>query len=117
MVGYSSQSQWVVANHNRSGQTPPGTKNLAAQNPQQRVVIRRNQFDSIDDVPRIKRELHAGHIVFLDAHDALCGENADYLELKRAIEQLRAFCNLTGGTIGRVGQDLLVITPNPKVRL
>ena len=38
-------------------------------------------------------------------------------ELKRAIDQLRHSCKELGGSIGRIGDRLLIITPNPYIRI
>lgn len=84
---------------------------------QKRVSLSLSRFKDISDVDFIKLELRRGNIVFLDVNDFIRRESNEVLDLKRAIDQIRGFCNEIGGDIGRVGDSLLIITPNNRIKI
>lgn len=83
----------------------------------QKVFLFLSKFQSISEVDSIKRELAKGNVVFLDFSEFLEEDSNDMVDLKRAIEQLRGYCQETGGDIGRIGEELLILTPNKKIKI
>ncbi len=79
--------------------------------------IKMGGFDSLKEVETIKNNLEEGNIMILDTEQLLQNNQTSILELKRAIEQLRGYCKELGGSIGRIGDKFLIITPNPYIRI
>ncbi len=82
-----------------------------------KVFLYLSKFHSISEVDSIKRELAKGNVVFLDFSEFLEDDSNDTVDLKRGIEQLRGYCQETGGDIGRIGEELLILTPNKKIKI
>lgn len=79
--------------------------------------IRMMDFNSLEDVDMIKEELNERNVMILNVNNLLNSNNNSILELKRAIDQLRGYCRQLGGSIGRIGENLLIVTPNSDIRL
>ncbi|MHA1731510.1 MAG: cell division protein SepF [Promethearchaeota archaeon] len=81
------------------------------------TVVKSLALKNLDQVPEVKRELKSGNMLILDA--AALMENTEFsiIELKRAIEQVRAFVKELGGSMGRLGDQYLILTPSPNLRL
>ena len=77
--------------------------------------IKMINFDSLKDLEMIQRDLQEGNIMVINTEKLL--ESRSILELKRAIDRLRGSCQDLGGSIGRIGDQFLVITPNPYIRI
>ena len=77
--------------------------------------IKMRDFRTVADVELIRKDLLDGNIMVLNAEHLL--ESNSVLELKRAIDQLRGSCKELGGSIGRIGDRLLIITPNPYIKI
>ena len=83
----------------------------------QKVYLLLSKFQSISEVDMIKRELAKGNVVFLDFSEFLEEDTNEMVDLKRAIEQLRGYCQEIGGDIGRIGEQLLILTPNRRIKI
>ena len=83
----------------------------------QKVMLLLSKFQSIAEVDFIKSELAQGNVVFLDFSDFLDQDTNEMVDLKRAIDQIRGYCNEVGGDIGRIGEQLLIITPNRRIKI
>lgn len=79
--------------------------------------VTRSKLKSLDDIEKIKMDLERGYILILDASDLLKSNTLSVLELKRAIDQIRGFCKDMGGSIGRIGEEFLVITPDSSIKI
>jgi SepF-like predicted cell division protein (DUF552 family) len=77
--------------------------------------IKMINFNSLNDLEMIQRDLQEGNIMVLNTEKLL--DSRSILELKRAIDKLRGSCQDLGGSIGRIGDQFLVITPNPYIRI
>ena len=73
------------------------------------------EFGSLNDIEPIQRNLKNGNIMLLNTEKLL--KSRSILELKRVIDQLRGSCNELGGSIGRVGNNFLILTPSPFIRI
>ncbi|MHA1820728.1 MAG: cell division protein SepF [Promethearchaeota archaeon] len=90
---------------------------IGRENEDKIYYIRTMDFSTLDDVKEIIENLKKGYIMILNAKPLLNQTTSSVLELKRSIEQLRGFCNELGGSIGRLGEDMLIITPDSKIRI
>lgn len=77
--------------------------------------IKMINFESLNDVEKIQRDLQDGNIMVVNTEKLL--QTRSILELKRAIDKLRGSCQGLGGSIGRIGDQFLIITPNPYIRI
>lgn len=77
--------------------------------------IRMTEFSSLNDIESIQRNLKNGNIMLLNTEKLL--QTRSILELKSAIDQLRRSCKELGGSIGRLGNNFLILTPNPFIRI
>jgi len=81
----------------------------------QSFVIKKYIFSSLDQVDEIKKELLGKRILILNAKDIL--QNIDVTQLKRGIEDLKSFLRDNGGSMARLGDQYLILTPNSYVKI
>ena len=81
----------------------------------QNFIIRKYDFTNLNQVEDIKNQLLKRKILILNAKDIL--ENVDVSELKRGIEDLKSFLRENGGSMGRLGEHYLIMTPNAHVKI
>jgi SepF-like predicted cell division protein (DUF552 family) len=81
----------------------------------QSFVIRKYDFTNLNQVEDIKNQLMKRKILIINAKDVL--EYVDVSELKRTIEDLKSFLRDNGGSMGRLGEHYLIMTPNANVKI
>ena len=86
-------------------------------NSQSRIYISQRQLTDQKDLPQIKSELKNGQILFLRTNNYFEQYQDEVIKLKQMIDKLKKICLNFGGSIGRIGPDLLVLTPNEKIKL
>ncbi|MDH5779414.1 MAG: cell division protein SepF [Candidatus Bathyarchaeota archaeon] len=77
--------------------------------PPAKFYLRARLLRSLEDVETVKREVKAGNILILRI-SALAKKSAE--DVKRAVDELCRFTELTGGDIARLGEERVVITPS-----
>jgi SepF-like predicted cell division protein (DUF552 family) len=78
-------------------------------------TIKKYNFNSLEQVEEIKKELLGKRILILNAKDIL--QNIDVTQLKRGIEDLKSFLRDNGGSMARLGDQYLILTPNSYVKI
>lgn len=78
-------------------------------------TIKKIDFSSLEQVPSLKKELLGKRILILNATDVL--KNIDITQLKRGIEDLKSFLRENGGSMARLGDQYLILTPNSWVKI
>ena len=78
-------------------------------------TIKKYDFTSLEQVEEIKKELLGKRILILNATDVL--KNIDITQLKRGIEDLKSFLRENGGSMARLGDKYLILTPNSWVKI
>jgi len=81
----------------------------------QSFCIKKYHFSSLEQVEEIKKELLGKRILILNAKDIL--QNIDVTQLKRGIEDLKSFLRENGGSMARLGDQYLILTPNSYVKI
>ncbi|UCD01229.1 MAG: cell division protein SepF [Promethearchaeota archaeon] len=81
----------------------------------QNFIIKKYDFSNITQVEDIKKQLLGRKILIINAKEIL--ENVDVSELKRGIEDIKSFLRENGGSMGRLGDQYLIITPNAHVKI
>ena len=81
----------------------------------QSFTIKRYDFSSLEQVEEIKKELLGKKILILNATDIL--KSIDITKLKRGIEDLKSFLRENGGSMARLGDQYLILTPNSCVKI
>ena len=79
--------------------------------------VKMYDFQSLRDVNYITHELQNGNILLLNTEPLLGNDTNSMVEVKRAIDQLRGYCREYGGEMKRVGDYMLVVTPNRNFRI
>jgi SepF-like predicted cell division protein (DUF552 family) len=79
--------------------------------------IERFQLNDQTDLPQIESNLRLGKILFIETNRFFAKYKDDIPTLRQTIERLHAVSNQVGGSIGRVGDDVLVLTPNGWVEI
>jgi len=80
-------------------------------------LIKKYNLSSIDQVADVKKQLLRGNILIINVSTILGDQNVSIVDFKRSIDQIRAEINLTGGSIGRIGDTYLIITPNSHIKI
>ena len=78
-------------------------------------IIRKYDFSNLDQVKDIKKQLLGRRILILNAKQVL--ENSDVSEIKSGIEEIKAFLKEKGGSMGRLGDHYLILTPNAHIKI
>lgn len=81
----------------------------------QSFLIKKYDFSSLDQIEDIKKELLNQKILIINAQEIL--QNVDVTKLKRGIEDLKLFLRENGGSMARLGNQYLILTPNNLVRI
>ncbi len=81
----------------------------------QSFTIRKYDFTNLNQVEDIKNQLLKRKILIINAREVL--EYVDVSELKRTIEDLKTFLRENGGSMGRLGDHYLIMTPNANVKI
>ncbi len=82
----------------------------------QNFLIKKYDFSSIKQVPEIKKQLQGRNILIINAETVL-NNNKTLEELKEAIEELKGFLKKCGGSIGRIGDHYLILTPSSSIKI
>ncbi|MHA1883805.1 MAG: cell division protein SepF [Promethearchaeota archaeon] len=81
----------------------------------QNFVIRKYDFSNLNQMEDIKKQLLNRKILLINAKELL--EKTDVSELKRSLEDLKSFLRENGGSIGRLGNQYLILTPNAHIKI
>ncbi|MFW9896719.1 MAG: cell division protein SepF [Candidatus Thorarchaeota archaeon] len=81
----------------------------------QNFIIRKYDFSNPNQVEDIKKQLLGRKILLINAKELL--ENGEVSELKSCIEDLKSFLRENGGSIGRLGEHYLILTPNAHIKI
>jgi SepF-like predicted cell division protein (DUF552 family) len=81
----------------------------------QSFTIKKFDFSSLEQVEEIKKHLLSKRILILNAADIL--KSVDITQLKSGIEDLKAFLRENGGSMARLGDQYLILTPNSYVKI
>ncbi len=83
----------------------------------QEFQIKQYDFSSVKQINDIKKQLLKSKILIIDAKTILEEKKVSISELKRFIEELKLFLRENGGgSLGRLGDQYLLITPNSQIR-
>jgi SepF-like predicted cell division protein (DUF552 family) len=85
-------------------------------NSRSRIYISQRQLNE-KDLSQIEKDLRGGQILFLKTGQFFEQYQDEVIKLKGAMDQLKKICLSFGGSIGRIGPDLLVLTPSEKIKL
>ena len=83
----------------------------------QNYLIKKYTFNALDQVNDIKRQLLGRRILIINTKELFENENIPRNDLKRAIDEIRLFLVENGGSMGRLGESTLIITPNSQVKI
>ena len=81
----------------------------------QNFVIRQYELSSPNQIDDIKNQLMKQRILIINAKEIL--KNIDVSELKGIIENLKSFLRENGGSLGRLGDTYLIMTPNAHIKI
>ncbi len=80
-------------------------------------LIKKFAFSSINQIDDIKRELGRKRILIINAKSLFEANNTQIETVKKCIEEIKTFLKENGGSIGRIGDDFLIITPNSQIKI
>ena len=82
----------------------------------QRFFIKKYNFQSIEQVEDIKKQLTGKKILIVNARELL-QNHRNIEELTQAIEDIKGFLKKSGGSIGRLGEHYLILTPSAHIKI
>ena len=83
----------------------------------QKFLIKKYNLQSIEQVEDIKQQLLGRKILVINAKELLENNKIPIQELKYCIEEIKSFLEMRGGSIGRIGDQYLILTPSPHVKI
>ncbi len=78
-------------------------------------IIRKYDFSNLEQVKDIKEQLLGRRILILNAKQVL--ENSDISEIKSGIEEIKTFLKAKGGSMARLDENYLILTPNAHIKI
>ena len=81
----------------------------------QNFLIKKYDFSSIEQIDDIKRELLGRKILIVNTKKLL--NSIEVIRLKNGIDDLKRFFRENGGSMARLGEEYLILTPNSLVRI
>ena len=81
----------------------------------QNFLIKKYDFSSIEQIDDIKRELLGRKILIVNTKKLL--NSIEVIRLKNGIDDLKRFLRENGGSMARLGEEYLILTPNSLVRI
>jgi len=82
----------------------------------QRFFIKKYNLQSIEQVEDIKKQLTGKKILIVNASELL-QNHRNLEELTEAIEEIKGFLKKSGGSIGRLGEHYLILTPSAHIKI
>ncbi|MFX1566312.1 MAG: cell division protein SepF [Promethearchaeota archaeon] len=92
--------------HADSKEAAPSTSIEAAS-----MFVRFMELTGLMDVTPISEEVRKGNMVVMDVSPLVQQGTESQLQLRRAVEQLRAVCISVDGDIGQLGNRYIILTP------
>ena len=83
----------------------------------QNFQIQKFDFTSLEQVADIKQHLMRRKILILNAKELFDSNQVSMDTLKNTFDELKMFLHQNGGSIGRLGEYYLVLTPNSNVKM
>jgi SepF-like predicted cell division protein (DUF552 family) len=83
----------------------------------QNYMIKKYDFKALDQVEDIKKQLRSRKILIINARELLESQTLTIEELKSAIDQIKAVLSEIGGSLGRIGDQFLILTPNSHIKI
>ncbi|MHA2005749.1 MAG: hypothetical protein ACXABO_02175 [Promethearchaeota archaeon] len=81
----------------------------------QNFIIRKYDFSNPNQVDDIKKQLLGRRILLVNVKEFL--ENGEVTQVKGALEEIKTFLRVNGGSIGRLGDHYLILTPNANIKI
>ena len=81
------------------------------------IYIERFDLTAKSDLGQIQSNLADGRVLFIDTQKFFEAYEGNVVVLKKTMDKLKKACIRMGGSIGRVGSDILVLTPGDRVKL
>jgi SepF-like predicted cell division protein (DUF552 family) len=82
----------------------------------QNFMIRKYELNSVEQVSDIKRQLMGKNILIVNATNIL-KNITNISELKEAIDDIKSYLKKCGGSLGRIGENYLIITPSSSIKI
>jgi SepF-like predicted cell division protein (DUF552 family) len=76
------------------------------------MFVRFVELTGLMDVAGVSEEVRKGNMVVLDVSPLIQHGSESKLQLKRAVDQLRAVCFSVDGDIGQLGNRYVLLTPS-----
>ncbi len=83
----------------------------------QNFLIQKFNFTSLEQVVDIKQHLMRRKILILNAKELFDNNQIPMETLKNTFDELKMFLHQNGGSIGRLGEYYLILTPNSNVKM
>ncbi|MGM0470556.1 MAG: cell division protein SepF [Promethearchaeati archaeon] len=83
----------------------------------QDFLIKKYDLSNLNQIEDIKQQLMNRRVLIINAQKILDDGKIQILDLKRAIDDLKKFLRQNGGSLGRIGDKYLILTPNSHIRI
>ena len=83
----------------------------------QNFLIKKYNFNSIEQSNDIKKQLLSRRILIINTKELFENDQIPIDQLKQAIEDLKIFLRQSGGSLGRLGEHYLIMTPNKNIKM
>lgn len=82
----------------------------------QKFMIKNYNLNSTTQIGDIKKQLMSRKVLIINAKELLENQSLTKQELKNWLDEIRVFLKKCGGSMGRMGDSHLVLTPSPSIK-
>jgi SepF-like predicted cell division protein (DUF552 family) len=75
------------------------------------IEIKRLQLEDTKDITTIETDLKAGKILFIDTARFFTKYQQDITICRQIIEKMQTMTRRVGGSLGRIGENTLILSP------
>ena len=82
----------------------------------QKFMIKNYNLNSTNQIDDIKKQLMSRKVLIINARELLENQSLTKQELKNWLDEIRAFLKKCGGSMGRINDWTLILTPSPSIK-
>jgi len=83
----------------------------------QKFMIKNYNLNSTTQIGDIKKQLMSRKVLIINAKELLENQSLTKQELKNWLDEIRVFLKKCGGSMGRINDCVLILTPSPSIKL
>ncbi len=80
-------------------------------------IIKKFNFSSIEQVEEMKKQLSSRKILIINAKKIFENRQVRVEDIKKGLDEIQSFLREKGGSVGKIGEQYLILTPNNHIKI